>query len=101
MGRDTATARDRNRRIRQEALREQLAAQGHEQHIVEILGKFMDESEVIQPEMVDRYKVVLQTKLQLLKKYIPDLAASHITTDNEGKSLEDWLDDLDTPKVEG
>lgn len=35
----------------------------------------------------------------LLKKILPDLAALHTTTD-AGKTLEDWLDELESPEAQ-
>jgi hypothetical protein len=71
MSRDTATAAARNKRIRQEALREQLQAQGHVQHVVDLLVKITDEKEVIDQAMMYRYKVAIDTKLKLIDKYLP------------------------------
>ena len=43
-----ATAAAKNKRIRQEALREQLQAQGHVQHVVDILDKLRNEKQEIE-----------------------------------------------------
>lgn len=80
--RDTATAKNKNRRIRQEALREQLQQQGHLQHVVELLEKIKDEDD-IDNDKLSRYKVVIDTKLKLLNKYLPDLKSTEITGDPE------------------
>jgi hypothetical protein len=69
--RDTATAKAKNRRERQVALREQLQAQGHVQHVVDILGKLSDEKTEIEPGMMHRYDLVLKTKLKLIDKFLP------------------------------
>ena len=79
MSKDTATAKNRNRRIRQEALREQLANQGHVQHVVEILDKVKDESQEIDANMLARYKLVVDTKLKLMNKYIGDVKSVELT----------------------
>ena len=79
MSKDTATAKNRNRRIRQEALREQLANQGHVQHVVEILDKVKDESQEIDASMLARYKLVVDTKLKLMNKYIGDVKSVELT----------------------
>lgn len=34
----------------------------------------------------------------LLRKILPDLAAQHVTSD-DGKTLEDWLDELESPEA--
>lgn len=79
MAKDTATAKNKNRRIRQEALREQLANQGHLQHVTEILDRLQDEAQEIEPAMVNRYKTVVDAKIKLMSKYIPDLKSTELT----------------------
>ena len=68
-----------NRGIRQEALREMLAAQGHEQHIVELLGKIQNLDIEIDAHDLNRYKVVLDSKFKLLNKYLPDVRTTELT----------------------
>ncbi len=79
MAGDSATAKNKNRRIRQEALREQLSAQGHEQHIIDLLTKLMDEATEYDSVMIKRFEVVINTKLKLMNKYIPDLKSTELT----------------------
>jgi len=66
-----ATRAQENKRIRQEALREQLQAQGHVQHVVDILDKLSNPEVEIDAAMVGRYKITLDTKLKLIDKYLP------------------------------
>lgn len=80
---DTATAKNKNRRIRQEALREQLAAQGHEQHILDLLSKLMDEGQEFDSSMIKRFEVAINTKLKLISKYLPDLKQTELIGDSE------------------
>ena len=35
----------------------------------------------------------------LLRKTLPDLAAQHVTSDT-GKTIEDWLDEIDDPEAD-
>ena len=86
-----ATNAAKNRTIRQEALREQLSAQGHVQHIVDILNKLSDESQEIDPNMVGRYKVTVDTKLKLINKYLPDLKSTELTGEGGGSILTDSI----------
>lgn len=81
---DTATAKQKNRRIRKEALREQLQQQGHLQHVVDILNKLMDEENKLESAMVKRYKITLDTKLKLIGKYLPDLKAVEVEGEDGG-----------------
>ncbi len=60
-----------NRRIRQEALREQLEAQGHVQHFIEILDKLRDLDDELDANQVTRLKAVLDNKKYLIDKYLP------------------------------
>ncbi len=86
---DTATPKNKNRRLRQEALREQLSIQGHEQHISDIVKKLMDEAQDIDAPMVKRYEVVINTKLKLMNKYIPDLKQTELeVTGRDGEKLD-------------
>lgn len=78
------TRAQRNRAIRQDALREQLAAGGHLQHVIEVAGKLSDPANVIEPDMVQRYKIVIDTKLKLINKYLPDLKNVELTTEDGG-----------------
>jgi hypothetical protein len=83
------------RAVKQEALREQLQAQGHLQHVVDLVDKIRDENIVIDQEMVARYKITIDTKLKLIGKYCPDLKAVEMTGELQLKPHEDWLDILD------
>lgn len=83
---DQSTRAAKNRRIRQEALREQLSSQGHVQHIIDLVKKIGDEAGEIDKPMIDRYKIVIDTKLKLINKYLPDLKATEITGEG-GESL--------------
>ena len=66
---------NRLRHERQEALREQLQAQGHLQHVVDLLTEMAlltgpsEESDFI----LKRNGEVVKHKLSLIKKYCPDL----------------------------
>lgn len=76
-----ATRAQENRRIRQEALREQLVAHGHMNHVENMLNDLMDETKELTPEMVDRYKTAITGKLKLVGKYLPDDKTLEITGD--------------------
>lgn len=68
-----------NKAVRQEALRDQLEAQGHVQHVTDILNDLRspvykkNEVEIAyEPIDIQRLKVVVDTKLKLINKYLPD-----------------------------
>lgn len=82
-----------NKRIRQEALREQLQAQGHVQHAVELLDKIKGlEGEIIEDSSgikvlafgkadfeLKKYSKAFDGHMKLLNKYLPDLKATELT----------------------
>lgn len=78
MARDSATVKARNKRVRQEALREQLQAQGHVQHVVDILDKLDDDAVDYSALDLQRKKIIIDTKLKLIGKYLPDVKQQEI-----------------------
>lgn len=76
---DSATAKNKNRRIRQDALREQLSQGKHVEHIVEIAQKLSNEHIELDPTMVSRLKAAADIKCKLINKYLPDLKAVEVT----------------------
>lgn len=72
---DKSTTANKNRRIRQEALRDQLQAQGHLQHVIDLCDELADANIKLDPIMVQRKSKVIDTKLKLINKYCPDLKA--------------------------
>lgn len=77
--RDSATSKDRNRRIRQEALREQLSQGKHVEHVIEIANKIANETLELDALMVQRLKAAAEIKCKLIGKYLPDLKAVEVT----------------------
>ena len=75
------TRANQNKKIRQKALREQLEAQGHVQHVTDILDKMSNPQEEIDANIITRYKVTLDTKMKLIGKYLPDLKAQDINVE--------------------
>lgn len=84
MGKDTATAAARNKRIRQEALREQLAAQGHVQHAVDLISKLSNESQEIDANMVNRMRIALDGHFKLIDKYLGNIKSVELTGEDGG-----------------
>lgn len=78
------TRAQENRAIRQEALREQLSAQGHVQHVIEICNELNDLTIALEPLDVQRKSKVIDTKLKLINKYLPDLKNTEISGDGGG-----------------
>ena len=88
MARDTANAKDKNRRIRQEALREQLSNGGHVQHVVDIAKKLQDGYLELEATGIAALKAAADIKLKLIGKYIPDLKSVEISQDPENPIVE-------------
>ena len=83
---DTRGQARKNRAIRQESLRELLSQQGHEQHVLDLCEKLQDLENEKQLDSVEvqRLKIVIDTKIKLMNKYIPDLKAiEHSGEDGE------------------
>lgn len=66
---------DQNKEIRQKALREQLAAGGHLQHITDIARKLADLDDDLDQLAVQRLKAAADIKEKLVRKYLPDMKA--------------------------
>lgn len=75
------TLAQKNRSIRQDNLREQLAGQGHLQHLLDIAEKLAKPEVILDALMINRYRIVIETKLKLLNKYLPDLKNVEISGD--------------------
>ena len=65
-----------NKRVRQEALREQLANKGLVQHVLEISEKIADLDTELESANVHRLKTAAELQLKLINKYLPDLKAT-------------------------
>ena len=73
------TRKNANRALRQENLREQLSAQGHVQHVIDISNKLSDLDDPLEPVESTRLKAAADIKLKLINKYLPDLKAMEVT----------------------
>jgi hypothetical protein len=78
---------DANKAIRQAALREQLAAQGHVQHVVEIASKMRDLSQELDTLEVSRLKGAADLHLKLINKYLGDIKSNEVTGEDGGPLL--------------
>lgn len=72
------TEAQRSRQIRQDSLRELLEKQGHLQHILEMSDKLSNLDDELDALKIQRLRAVIDTKLKLLNKYLPDLKAVEI-----------------------
>ena len=77
----STTRANLNKEVRVKALREQLSAQGHVQHIVEMLGEM--EKVDTSTERQQQLNMVVTQKLKLVNKYLPDLKAIEMNVGGE------------------
>lgn len=80
---DGLSAADRNKKIRQDALREQLANKGLAQQVLEISEKLNDLDQELDANKVARLKAAADLKLKLVNKYLPDLRQTELIGDPE------------------
>lgn len=89
-----ATRAAQNRKIRQEALREQLAAQGHVQHVVDIATKLREQHLELDSVHISALKASADLSCKMIDKYLPNLKAVEIEGHVVGMTHEQWLDSL-------
>ena len=70
-----------NKKVRQEALREQLSNGKHVEHVIEIANKLTDPDSVLESADIQRLKAGADIKLKLIGKYLPDLKATEHSSD--------------------
>ena len=75
------TRAQENKAIRQKALREQLAAQKHHEHVVNSIKKIEElaGNEEASEFELKKWKTSAELRLRLLSKYLPDLKQQDIT----------------------
>lgn len=70
-----------NKKVRQDALREQLSQGKHVEHVIEIANKLTDPNAVLESTDIQRLKAGADIKLKLIGKYLPDLKATEHSND--------------------
>ena len=80
MGESVAT---KNKKVRQQALREQLSAQGHVQHVIDLSEKLSTEYLSLESSQITALKSAAEIKLRLINKYLPDLKSVEHVGDAE------------------
>jgi len=75
---------NKERGIRQEELRRKLAAQGHEQHLIETLKKIADLDEELDSLEIQRLRAAADIRLKIMNKYLPDLKQNELTGPDGG-----------------
>jgi len=67
-----------NRAVRQEALRDQLSAQGHVQHVIDLAEKLSQLDIKLDATQVARLKAAADIKAKLISKYLPDVKMASV-----------------------
>jgi len=79
-----------NKKIRQEALREQLSNGGHIQHVIELASKLSNPDSSLESTDIQRFKAAADIKLKLINKYLPDLKAVEHSGDTDNPISLKW-----------
>jgi len=75
------TRANANRKVRQDALREQLSNGKHVEHVIEIANKLTDPDNELEALTIQRLKAGANIKIKLINKYLPDLKATEHSND--------------------
>lgn len=81
-----ATALNKNRAIRQEALREQLSKQKHVEQVIKNIKKMEGQGAAMEPTELNAMKYATDARLKLINKYLPDLKATEHSIGGDGDS---------------
>lgn len=73
---ETKTRAQKNRAIRQEALREQLSNKGLLQHAIELSDKISNAADQNEARIL---KMAFDSKMKLVDKYLPNLQSTELT----------------------
>jgi hypothetical protein len=68
-----------NKKVRQDALREQLSNGKHVEHVIELVTNLQEPPEDFTALDLQRNKLIIDTKLALIKKYLPDIKQVEMT----------------------
>jgi len=92
-----ATRANQNRKIRQEALREQLAEQCRMQHLFDNLKKIeqLDPNSPSFRNELDKYKEANAQRIKLMGYYLPALKQTEIKASIEAKEVKNFSDMYD------
>ena len=79
------TTKQARRAERQEDLRALLAEQGHLQHVIEICDELNTLTNILEVTDINRKKIVIDTKMKLINKFLPDIKNVEIANDGGGE----------------
>ena len=76
-----ATRAAENRKIRQEALRDQLSSQKLVEKVIDNITKMEQQGAAMEGQELQALKAATESRLKLINKYLPDLKAMELTGD--------------------
>lgn len=79
-----ASTAAKNRKIRQDTLRELLSNQKLVEKVVEIAKKLDEQGAVMEPQEIQAKKAAADLNLKLINKYLPDVRTVELTGDGGG-----------------
>lgn len=83
-----STVAAKNKKVREEALREQLRNKGLAQQVLEIANKLEKQHLELETSHINALKASAELKLKLVNKYMPDLKAVEHSQDPENPIAE-------------
>lgn len=78
-----ATVAAKNKKIREEALREQLRQKGLHSKVIDIANKLDDQHLELESSQIQALRASAEIRLKLINKYMPDLKAVEMSQDPE------------------
>ena len=97
MAADTRDVATRNRQVRQEALREYIASQRHEQQAFDAIAKMRDAPDQFE---LGKWDKVFNAHLRLLDKYLPSVKEMMLDGSLNITAHEQALDELERAREE-
>ena len=78
-----ATNAAKNRKMRQDTLREYITERGSVQYLFDLIEKIeqLDPSSEVFPNDLAKHKAALDARIKMIGKYLPDLKSQEITGD--------------------
>ena len=78
-----ATNAAKNRKIRQDTLREYITERGSVQYLFDLIEKIeqLDPSSEVFPNDLAKHKAALDARIKMVGKYLPELKATEVTGD--------------------
>jgi len=85
------TVAQKHKEARRESLRELLSSQGHLQHVTDLLNELANLEKDLTQQEVNRIDKVINHKLSLIKKFLPDVKAIELDANVTTETHEEWL----------